>query len=561
VSDALRRLLDELRALPAETEWLEFKQNLAEPERIGEYLSALANSAGLLGRSCGWLIWGVHNDSHDVVGTSVRPQQMKGKGNEDLEPWLLRHLSPRINVIFHPPLTIDTHTVVMVEVPAATTQPVTFEHEAWIRVGSHKKKLREFPEKERKLWALSKKDWSAELVDGATIDDLDPAAITFARATFLKKHRQYVAEAAGWDDVTFLNKARVCVGSKITRTALVLLGKPDAEHLLSPAQTQVSWRLNKPDGEMLDYEHIGLPLLLAGDKLLKKIRNLKVRHMPGGTLFPEEVTQYDEQVLREALHNCIAHQDYEARARITVVENDDELVFRNRGVFIPVSVERVIADDAPPDTYRNPFLAQAMVQLNMIDRMGSGIRRMFSLQKARSFPMPDFDLSEPERVTVRIAGKILDERYTRLLLKNTTLSLADVIALDKVQKKKELDAGTLAELKRRKLVEGRGKAVFVAAAIAAVTDDKVGYLDNRGVDQEHYRSLVEVFLRKFPGATRGELEKALLDRMPAVLDEQQKRNRLKNLLQEMRRDGHIRSAGRGKAATWDWAKPALAPKS
>jgi ATP-dependent DNA helicase RecG len=116
--------------------------------------------------------------------------------------------------------------------------------------------------------------------------------------------------------------------------------------------------------------------------------------------------------------------------------------------------------------------------------------------------------------------------------------------------------GVPVDLRRRKLVEGRGKAVFVAAGVAAATDDKAGYIQNRGVDQEHYRGIVEVFLTKFPGSTRADLEKALVDKMPAVLNEQQKRNRVRNLLQEMRRDGLIRSTGRGKAATWDWTKPA-----
>lgn len=218
-------------------------------------------------------------------------------------------------------------------------------------------------------------------------------------------------------------------------------------------------------------------------------------------------------------------------------------------------MEHVIETDAPPDVYRNRFLAQAMVNLNMIDTMGSGIRRMFNVQRKRSFPLPDYDLSDPQRVVVRITGRIIDEKYTRLLLKNTELPLADVIALDKVQKKRPLGDAELAGLKRRKLIEGRGQSVFVAASIAAVTDDKDGYLKNRGVDQEHYRSIVEVFLTKFPGSKRAELEKALLDKMPAVLTAQQKKNRVRNLLQEMRRDGDMRSSGRGKAATWDWTRP------
>lgn len=557
MTEALKAKLTELRSLPAEAEWVEFKHNNDAPDDIGEYLSALSNGAALHGKPSGFVVWGIENGTHRIVGTTVNLKAQKGKGNEDLEPWLLRHLDPRIDFVIHPTLHLPEGDVVMLEVPAASTRPVRFQNEAFIRVGSYKKPLREFPDKEQKLWALVRKDWSAEVVvDAATLDDLDPVAVAFARAEFLKKQPQHGAEAAGWDDATFLNKAKVTLSGKLTRAALVLLGKPESVlRLLSPAVVEVSWRLNDANGEMRDYEHIGPPLILAGHALLKKIRNLKVRHMPGGTLFPEEVTQYDEQVLREALHNCIAHQDYAASARITVVENDDELAFGNRGSFIPGSVEQVIETDAPPDVYRNRFLAQAMVNLNMIDTMGSGIRRMFNVQRRRSFPLPDYDLSDPLRVVVHITGRIIDEKYTRLLLKSTDLSLADVIALDRVQKKKPLDDEALSSLKRRKLIEGRGKSVFVAASIAAATGDEDGYLTNRGVDQQHYRSLVEVFLTAYPGSKRAKLEKALLDKMPAVLTAQQKKNRVRNLLQEMRRDGDIRSSGRGKAATWDWTRP------
>ena len=194
----------------------------------------------------------------------------------------------------------------------------------------------------------------------------------------------------------------------------------------------------------------------------------------------------------------------------------------------------------------------------MIDTMGSGIRRMFTVQRRRSFPLPDYDLSDPQRVVVRIAGRIIDEKYTRLLLKNTDLPLADVMALDKVQKKRALDHEVVKDLKARKLVEGRGAAIFVAASIAAATDDKDGYIKNRGVNQEHYRGIVEVFLTKFPDSKRAELEKALLGKMPDVLTPQQKRNRVRNLLQEMRVDGLIRSEGRGKAAAWRWVGAAPA---
>lgn len=556
MTEALKAKLDELRGLPAELEWFDFKEakRSFDPEKLGEYFSALSNEANLKGQPCGWLIFGVEDrPPRTIVGTQYKTE----RGALDvMKKHVADQTTQRLTFVEIHELQLPEGRVLMFEIPPAPPGvPVAWKGHFYGRDGESIGALN--PEEYERIRAqATRKDWSAVVVDSATRDDLDPVAVAFARAEFLKKQPQHAVEAASWDDLTFLNKAKVTLSGKLTRAALVLLGKPESVlRLLQPAVVEVSWRLNGANGEMRDYEHIGPPLILAGQALLKRIRNLKVRHMPGGSLFPEEVTQYDDQVLREALHNCIAHQDYTANARITVVENDDELAFGNRGSFIPVSVEHVIETDAPPDVYRNRFLAQAMVSLNMIDTMGSGIRRMFNVQRKRSFPLPDYDLTDPQHVVVRIEGRVLDENYTRLLLRNTTLSLSDVIALDKVQKKKPLDPSALAELRRRKLVEGRGKALYVAASVAAAANDKHGYVANHGVEQAHYRSIVEVFLSKFPHSRLAELERALLDKMPGALDAQQKKNKLRNLLQEMRREGLIISSGKGPAARWELATP------
>ncbi len=188
-----------------------------------------------------------------------------------------------------------------------------------------------------------------------------------------------------------------------------------------------------------DYHHFGPPFLLNSNRLFGKIRNLTYRYMRDNTLFPTEITQYDSWVIRELLHNCIAHQDYSMQGRIIVVEEESSLLFSNLGSFLPQSVENIISFDAPPEYYRNLFLADAMVNLQMIDTIGSGIKRVFSLQRNRFFPMPDHDLLDPHRVKVRLSGKILDENYTRLIMSKTDLALMDVIA----------------RLKRAKLIEGR----------------------------------------------------------------------------------------------------------
>src|SRR5690606_26258353 len=173
--------------------------------------------------------------------------------------------------------------------------------------------------------------------------------------------------------------------------------------------------------------------------------------MKEGTLFPEEVDQYDPYIIREALNNCIAHQDYTLGGKINVVEHEDgSLVFVNSGSFIPASVEEVVISDAPEPTYRNPFLVEAMINLNMIDAIGSGIKRMFNIQRKKFFPMPDYEFSN-NKVKLTITGKVIDFNYARKIATVPDLDLADIIALDKVAKSKKLSAVEIKGLKGKGL--------------------------------------------------------------------------------------------------------------
>jgi len=552
----LHHQLTTLLALPAETEWVEFKHNNDNPQEIGEYVSALANGAALHGKACGYFVWGIEDGTHRVVGTAFRPRRAR-VGNEELENWLLQKLTPRVDFTIHE-FTMEGQSVVLFIVQAANSAPVRFGGEAFIRVGSYKKKLKDFPEKERKLWlnlSHSREDWSAQVVPAATLADLDPVALAFARAQYREKNPARAAEADQWDDITFLNKAKVCSGGQITRTALLLLGREESAHFLSPAQVRITWVLREEKDVEKDYRHFDSPLILASDRVLAKIRNLTVRQMPSGTLFPHEVTQYDPWVIRETLHNCIAHQDYWQGGRINVVERPDSLLFTNRGSFIPGTVEQMIRNDAPPEIYRNPFLAQAMVNLNMIDTIGSGIRRMFLKQRARSFPLPDYDLDDPQRVAVRLTGQILDENYTRLLLSATDLELGDVMALDRVQKKQPINEDAFKRLKGRKLIEGRRPNLFVAAKVAAATGDKAAYIKNRAFDKAHYKSLVIAYLGEFQQASRTDIDQLLWKKLSDALTEKQRRHSVTNLLQEMKREQSIRPLGATRGARWELFKP------
>lgn len=543
--------LESLLALPAENEWVEFKEAKADYsfDKLGRYFSALSNEAALAGRDQGWLVFGVNN-RREVVGSQYRPQRPRLDG---LKKELADKTNNRLSFIEIHEVAHPLGRVLLLEIPAALPGvPTQWEGHSYGREGESLGPLN-LAEQDR-IRARILSDWSAGIVPDATLDDLDPAAIDMARTKFREKHRNetWAGEVPSWPDPVFLNKAKLTIGGRITRTALILLGNPESTHLLSPAQAQMIWILKDRDGIERDYQHFGPPFLLNTEALFQRVRNLTYRYMPDNTLFPTEVAQYDSWVLRELLHNCIAHQDYRLNGRIQVVEQEDTLLFTNLGHFIPPSVEWVIDADSPPDQYRNPFLAQAMVNLNMIDTMGSGIKRVFRTQRVRFFPLPDYELGDPQRVKVRLMGKILDENYTRALMLNADLDLREVMALDKVQKGLALTEDQFALLKRRKLIEGRRPNLYVAASVAKAAGQQAAYIRNRGLDKAHYKELVLALLRQYQQATPAQLDDLLLSKLPDVLDAKQKKNKIRNLLQEMaKKDGTVwNTGGRGDHARW-----------
>jgi ATP-dependent DNA helicase RecG len=563
--DQLSEKLKALLSLPSETEWVEFKHNNTAPQMIGEYISAMSNAAALLSEPFAYVVWGIEDVTHNIVGTTFKPRNQKGAGNEDLEPWLNKLLAPRVNFRIFEFQSECGKPIVLFEIQAANTAPVAFSGRRYIRVGSHKKPISEHPERERKLWEIVSGpavDWSAEICEAATIDALDPNAIKRARSEYAErfegdsKKSHLATEVWEWDDETFLNKIRVAVDGKLTRAALILLGKPESVHHLAPANVRMSWILKNASNVEQDYRHYDPPFLLAVDELLANIRNLTVRHLPDGTLFPIQVSQYDPWVLRETLHNCIAHQDYSMAGRIIVVEQPDSLLFTNLGAFYPASVEEVVRD-SPQELSANPLLAQAMVNLNMIDTIGSGIKRTFRIQRDRNFPMPSYDLSDPKRVKVNLFGRILDPNYTRMLMSQTDLDLLDVIALDKVQKQVALDEQEVKSLRAKKLVEGRRPNLRVSADIAEATDTMVDYLNRRGIDKEYCQRMVIELLDKQATASRSEVDDLLLGKLSDSLGVEQKRNVIRNLLQEMRREKLIQpvEGKRGRGAKWELSKP------
>ncbi|MBC7449963.1 MAG: transcriptional regulator, partial [Cytophagales bacterium] len=440
-------------------------------------------------------------------------------------------------------ITSDTRkTIWIIIIPKhLPRRPVLAHDKYWQRVEDSLIELR----KERLDVILKEpvainEDWSAQIITDATHEDLDSNAIQKAKEEYKKKNPGKAEDCDKWDLITFLNKAKITIKGKITNAAILLLGKEESVHFISPAVAKISWIIKNANNKELDYEHFGPPFILQSMEVFNKIRNLTYRYLEDSSLFPIEVKMYEPYVIREALHNCIAHQDYTLQGRISVIEKPDELIFTNLGSFLPGDVQSVIEQDAPQEYYRNVFLAEAMVNLNMMDTIGSGIKRMFEEQRNRFFPLPDYDLSDINKVVVRVSGRIWDENYTRLLMSKTDLDLKTVILLDRVQKSLHINDDELNLLRRDGLVEGRKPTIYVAAYVAQATNASTDYIKNKAFNDDYYRKLIVAYLEKYRKGIRIDFDTLLFDKLSDVLNESQKKDKVKNLLQALKNDDIIK---------------------
>ncbi|ALO15051.1 Divergent AAA domain protein [Salinivirga cyanobacteriivorans] len=527
-------LLNKILQTDTETEVLEFKkaERQFDKDKLGKYFTALSNEANLNNLRSAYLLFGISNDKR-IVGTRISDSQINEYKRETAN-----NSSPTLNFIRVERIPTDQGNVILFEIPAAPKgMPVAWKNHYYARDGESLAGLS--IEKIERIRDQVQDDWSRAIIPEASLTDLDKSAIEKARLYYSEKNPHLKEDIFKWNDITFLNKAKLTINGNITRTAILLLGKPESDHYLNPGTSKISWVLRDRDGIEKDYQHFFCPLLLEVDKVYGKIRNLKYRYIKEGTLFPDEVDQFEPFTIREALHNCIAHQDYRLGGKINLVEREDGiLVFSNSGDFIPQSVENVIQSDAPEAQYRNPFLTTAMVNLNLIDTIGSGIKKMFIYQKNKYFPLPEYDFSN-HKVTVSIIGKVMDVNYARKLAQIPDLSLHEIMLLDKVAKHKELTTDEIKLLRDKSLIEGRKPNFHISSIIAKNIGKQSEYIKMRGIEDEYSEKLICDYLKKFEFARKADLFEMLVNKFPDILSDEQKQHKLKNLLQKMKNSGII----------------------
>lgn len=527
-------------------EWKEFKslKNCVagkKGEDIISYISAISNMEG------GTLVIGVRDKTLDIVGISdfsdytidnIKFRVLGNCTNLNSESFNIEELQ-----------CSDTKKIIWIfQIPKHQYRlPVYAHKKAWQRIDDNLVEMNSFRLNNILNELKNVDDWTSVIVDEANSDDLDEIAIEKAKKEFLKRNPKYKEEFSTWNNQKFLDKAGLTIKGKITRTALILVGKEEAEHYLG-SFVKIRWNLKTINNQDKDFEIYSIPFILNIDEVYAKIRNLKYRYLPDGTLFPEEVLRYEPFNIREPLNNAIAHQDYSMKGRINVVEfEDDHLIFSNCGTFLPKSVEDVVVNDSPEEVYRNPFLVTAMKNLGMIETQGGGIRKIFNFQKERYFPLPDYDFSN-QKVKVTITGKILNEDFARILKRNPDLSLEDIILLDKVQKKKILLEDELNYLRKKGFVEGRKPNVYLSFKVIKPTKDQdllAEYITNKSFDDAHFKKMILEFIEKGGNVKRKSIDNLIIPKLSKSLSEKQKKNKVTNFLTALRIEKKIKSTGFG----------------
>ena len=440
--------------------------------------------------------------------------------------------------------------MVVFKIPAAVNEPTCFMGKSYIRVDSHITELSPYVEWTRTIYN-SKIDWTAEIIEEATINDLDPDAIDLARKGFKQRYPDLAKDVDVWSDTTFLDKAKLTQDGKITRAALLLVGKEEKAYLLNHI-SQMVWKCFQ-EGEVFG-DIYTIPYIKTTSELLNRIRNYRFKIYPPNSLIPAEVWKYDTESILEGLHNCIAHQDYVLGERIVVTEDKDKLTFENAGGFYEGNYEQYILGEKTPKSYRNPFLVKAMVNIKMIDTQGYGIHKLFMKQKERYLPMPDYEGTTDSRVIMHLPGNVIDENYSLLLLSNHEVTLTDTILLDTIQKGKSISDEAMTMLRKKKLIEGRKPHVYVAKSLAQTTGTKVEYTKHKGLENKKCEALLLNSLKDHGSLTKQEIVHLLWDVLSDQLSDSQKENKVDNLLRKWKNAGKINNNTRGNISTWSLVK-------
>jgi len=399
-------LLNELRKLSHETEWVEFKYGNDAPDEIGEYISALANTAALTGKITAYMIWGIDNNTHDIIGTGFSPSGKK-IGNEELENWILKLLSPKINFHFHE-IRIDGKQVVLLEIGAAFRHPVQFKNTEFIRIGSYKKKLKDFPEKERELWRVFDKTPFEREVAADSIPAVDVLKYLDYPAYFdllkqpLPENRDGILAALESEEI--IQKTESGKWNITNLGAILFARQLSAFKNLGRKAVRVILYKGNSRVQTLK-EQVGTKGYASGfEGLIGFVSGLLPSNEIIGQAFRTEVPLFPELAIRELVANAVIHQDFHITGTGPTIEIfDQRMEITNPGLPL-VKTERFL--DSPPKS-RNEAIASFMRRIGVCEERGSGVDKVVFQTELYQLPAPVFETTEEHTRAILFAHKDL----------------------------------------------------------------------------------------------------------------------------------------------------------
>ncbi len=392
-----KELLSELLSYGQETEWIEFKENNYSPEEIGEYISALSNSACLAKRNHGYLVYGIKDETLEIIGTKVSFKNMK-KGGQEINHWLAMSLEPKTDFRIIEKM-IDDKRVIIIEIDCANSRPIKFKCIAHVRIASSKDKLDKHPQKEKKLWnILNYKNFEDEIAlekvdENKVIELLDYPAYFNLMKLELPTNKSAILEKLE-QECLIVKKGKKY---SITNLGGILFAK-NLSQFPNLARKIIRIIIYKGNNklETIKEESNTKGYALAFQELAKFIMD----QLPTNEIIEDSlrknVRMFPEIAIRELLANTIIHQDFSEKGTNPMVE-----IYSNRIEFINagkplINPSRFI--DYPPKS-RNEKLADFMRRINICERRGSGIDKVINLVEVFQLPAPEF-IAEEDYVKV-----------------------------------------------------------------------------------------------------------------------------------------------------------------
>ena len=539
--ESVDSLLKKIMTDAHESEIIEFKdrKNL-DKDDMGRYFSALSNEANLKNADAAWMLFGITDNGECVNSTYLESVESRNKLKFYISEQTGNGLSYRdIHERF-----VDGKRILIFEIPPCQYGvPTTFKGISYERQGDSVIPLTD--EKRIRIMGEGIPDWSRKTVADATIDDIDHDALSLARRMYVNNRPSKATECDGWDDMTFLRKMGLAsADGSITNAALILLGKEESVFLLADISVGIRRILCSSDSTTMESELYSIPFILSMERICSDIHNARYEVFRGNAMSLERMDVYDPAMIREALNNCVAHQDYLRSEFITIMEQDREsITFSNAGFFIPESISDVLTRDSPARFYRNRCLAEAMFKLGMVDVAGGGIVKMFRCQIKRSFPLPDYDLSNGH-VKVRIIGKVTSNHYADILADNPDLTFGDIVLLDMVQKGRVIPRDDADRFIARGFVSGRYPDLILGNG-SHTTEIRTPEYKTYDLKQEILR-----FIGECGQVDRMEISEHVSALFPSDLTDNQRYYRISNALTALKRSGLIGMTGTRRDAKY-----------